>query len=237
MLLFLGRGSAFSDEQNCAFFAADGQLVLLDCPMSAFHRIRHFQKRYDGITVLVTHTHSDHCGGIPMLIHYAKHVLQIPVTVVAPTAEVADDLRYLIERLDGCSPSAYTLLTADALNADWFRRAVPVDHAAALAGRCFGYVLRISGQDVIYTGDTASLSPFLPYLHAGAYLYTETACFDSGVHLYIEDLLPELNKLTAAGVHVYLMHLDDEEALAEKIKGTGASFAPLLGGAVSPMDL
>ena len=84
MLQFLGRGSAFADEQNCAFFEADGQLILLDCPMSAFHRIRHFQKQYDGITVLVTHTHSDHCGGIPMLIHYAKHVFCIPVTVIAP---------------------------------------------------------------------------------------------------------------------------------------------------------
>ena len=229
MLQFLGRGSAFSDEQNCAFFEADGQLILLDCPMSAFHKLRRFTKPYNGITVLVTHTHSDHCGGIPMLIHFAKHVFHIPVTVIAPTHEVADDLRYLIERLDGCSPDAYTLLTADTLKADWFRGAVPVDHAAALSGRCFGYRLYVDGCDVIYTGDTASLSPFLPYLHAGVYLYTEAACFDSGVHLYIERLLPELKRLTAAGVHVYLMHLDDEDALREKIKGTGAAFAPLFG--------
>lgn len=227
MLQFLGRGSAFSDTQNCAFFEADGELVLLDCPMSAFHRIRHFQKQYTGITVLVTHTHSDHVGGIPMLIHFAKHVLHIPVTVAAPNAEVADDLRYLIERLDGCSPSAYTLLTAAQLQAEWFAAAVPVEHAAALQGRCFGYVLRIGGQDVIYTGDTASLSPFLPYLHAGAYLYTEAANFDSGVHLYIEKLLPEIRRLSADGVHVYLMHLDDEAALAERISGTGIAFAPL----------
>ncbi|MBQ6040861.1 MAG: ribonuclease Z [Oscillospiraceae bacterium] len=227
MLQFLGRGSAFADTQNCAFFEADGALILLDCPMSAFHRLRYMQKRFDRIAVLVTHTHSDHIGGIPMLIHFAKHVLHIPVTVIAPTQEVADDLRYLIERLDGCSPDAYAMLTADALRADWFVSAVPVKHAEALAGRCFGYVLRIGGRDVIYTGDTASLSPFLPYLHAGAYLYTEAAGFDSGVHLYIEDLLPEIRRLTAEGVHVYLMHLDDEAALAARIQGTGAEFAPL----------
>ena len=227
MLQFLGRGSAFSDTQNCAFFETDGTLVLLDCPMSAFHSIRHMTLQYARITVLVTHTHSDHCGGIPMLIHFAKHVLHVPVTVIAPTAEVAADLRYLIERLDGCSPSAYTLETADTLHADWFTAAVPVAHAEALSGRCFGYVLRIAGQDVIYTGDTASLLPFQPYLHAGAYLYTEAASFDSGVHLYIDDLLPEIRRLTDAGVHVYLMHLDDEDALAGKIKGSGAAFAPL----------
>ena len=229
MLQFLGRGSAFSDEQNCAFFEADGELILLDCPMSAFHKIRHIEPEVSGITVLVTHTHSDHCGGIPMLIHFAKHWLHVPVTVVAPTAEVADDLRYLIERLDGCSPEAYTLVTADVLQSDWFSAAVPVTHAEALDGRCFGYVLRISGKDVVYTGDTASLSPFLPYLHAGAFLYTETATFDSGVHLYIDDLLPELRRLTASGVHVYLMHLDDEDAVMQRIAGTGLDLAPLFG--------
>ena len=229
MLQFLGRGSAFSDEQNCAFFETDGTLVLLDCPMSAFHRLRHTEPQVRSITVLVTHTHSDHCGGIPMLIHYAKHWLHVPVTVAAPTAEVAVDLRYLIERLDGCSPDAYTLVTADALHADWFCGAVPVDHAPALQGRCFGYRLRIQGRDVIYTGDAASLAPFLPYLHAGTVLYTETATFDSGVHLFIDDLLPELKRLTASGVQVYLMHLDDEKAVSERIKGTGIALAPLFG--------
>ncbi len=226
MLRFFGRGSAFSDEQNCAFFESDGGLVLLDCPMSAFHKILHIQKRYAQFTVLVTHTHSDHTGGIPMLIHFAKY-MQIPVQVIAPTAEVADDLRYLIERLDGCSPAAYTMLTAGQFEAEWFAAVVPVSHSEALAGRCFGYVLRIGGNDVIYTGDTASLAPFLPYLHSGAYLYTEAASFDSGAHLYIEALLPEIMRLCAAGVHVYLMHLDDEAVLAEKIADTDIKFAPL----------
>ena len=227
MLQFLGRGSAFSDEQNCAFFEADGQLILLDCPMSAFHKLRHIEPQVSGITVLVTHTHSDHCGGIPMLIHYAKHWLDVPVTVAAPTAEVADDLRFLIERLDGCSAGAYTLVTADALHTDWFRGAVPVEHAEALKGRCFGYRLHIAGQDVIYTGDTASLAPFLPYLHAGSVLYTETATFNSGVHLYLDDMLSEFIRLNEAGVQVYLMHLDDEEAVMQRIKGTGIVLAPL----------
>lgn len=228
MLQFLGRGSAFSDAQNCAFFVSGGALILLDCPMSAFHRLRHMQLCVDRIAVLVTHTHSDHTGGIPMLIHYAKHVLQVSVTVIAPTPEVADDLRYLIERLDGCSPDAFAMLTADALQAEWLTAAVPVIHAEALAGRCFGYVLRIGGKDVVYTGDTASLSPFLSYLHEDAYLYTEAAGFDSGVHLYIDRVLPELKRLCAEGVHVCLMHIDDEAQMAEKIKGTAIEFAPLV---------
>ena len=71
-----------------------------------------------------------------MLIHMARYISDAPVTVVAPTAEVADDLRYLIERLDGCSPDAYTLVTTDALHAGWFRGAVPDPARRRAAEKC-----------------------------------------------------------------------------------------------------
>lgn len=230
MLQFLGRGSAFTANHNCAIFEADGGAVLLDCPMSAFQRLMPIamQKSWSQITVLVTHTHGDHAGGIPMLIHFAKYVLHIPVTVIAPSGAVADDLRLLIERLDGCAPDAYSMVTADRAP-DWLTAAVPVRHAEALAGKCFGYVLRIDGQDTVYTGDTAELEPFLPYLHSGALLCTEVSAYDTGVHLYVDAILPELRRLSAMGVQIYLMHMDDEAAIAEKTRGTGAVFAPLIG--------
>ena len=188
------------------------------------------EPRAGSITVLVTHTHSDHCGGIPMLIHYAKHWLHVPVTVAAPTAEVAADLRYLIERLDGCKPEDYVLTTAAECGAPWLNTVVPVRHSEGLSGRCFGYVLSVSGQTVVYTGDTAELEPFLPYLSEGAFLYTEAASFDSGVHLFLEKALSTLRQLCASGVRVYLMHLDDEAAIRKIIHCSGIEFAPLLTG-------
>ena len=230
MLRFLGRGSAFTAHHNCALFEINGGAVLLDCPMSAFQRLMQLApgKPWNALTVLVTHTHGDHAGGIGMLIHFAKHVLHIPVTVIAPSAEVADDLRVLLERLDGCSPDVYTLQTADTAP-DWLKAAVPVRHSEALAGRCFGYVLHIQGCDVVYTGDTAELAPFLPYLHAGAYLYTEASAYDTGVHLYIDAILPELKRLSAESVHIFLMHLDAEDVIADKIRGMNVQLAPLFG--------
>ena len=228
MLKFLGRGSAFTKSQNSACFTDGDALVLIDCAMSAFHVLLEQGIKQKQIYVLVTHTHGDHVGGIPMLIHCARYVSGAHVTVIAPSQEVAEDLDYLIRRLDGCDQSAYTIIKADVANLPWLIGTVPVRHAETLAGRCFGYRLRIGGTDVLYTGDTAELEPFLPYLHAGAYLYTEAACFDSGVHLYIDRVLPTLKRLCAEGVHVYLMHMDDEAQMAEKISGTAIEFAPLV---------
>ena len=69
MLRFLGRGSAFADEHNCAYFTAGDDLVLLDCPMSAFTKLKQKDlKAYENIYVLITHTHGDHIGGVAMLI-------------------------------------------------------------------------------------------------------------------------------------------------------------------------
>lgn len=228
MLKFLGRGSAFAKSQNSAFFIDGDALVLIDCAMSAFHVLLERGITQKQIYVLVTHTHGDHVGGIPMLIHCARYVSGAHVTVIAPSQEVADDLDYLIRRLDGCDQSAYTIITADEADVPWLIGTVPVEHVKALKGRCFGYRLRIRGTDVLYTGDTAELEPFLPFLHPGVYLYAEAACFDSGVHLHIDKLLPEFERLCAEGVHVYLMHIDDEAQMAEKIKGTAIELAPLV---------
>lgn len=229
LLQFLGRGSAFSDSQNCAFFLDHQNLVLLDCGMTAFHSLRHTPMLHQitEITVLVTHTHSDHVSGIPMLIHYAYFVLHIPVTVVVPNEAVRKEMLFLIDCMDGCAPDAYSLLTCTEFSADWLMAAIPTVHAPRLQGKCFGYHLCIDGQNVVYTGDTATLEPFLPLLREGSYLYTEAAQYQSRVHLYIKHILPLLKKLRAEGVHIYLMHLDDEFAMTQIIQNTGLLLAPL----------
>ena len=37
--------------------------------------------------------------------------------------------------------------------------------------KCYGYVLTVAGKTVVYTGDTRTLEPFLPYLHPGSFIY------------------------------------------------------------------
>lgn len=226
MLSFLGRGSAFTDKHNSAYFIDNKTLVLIDCPMSAFVDIKNScLDAIDDIVVLVTHTHSDHISGIPMLIDYCHFVDKKNVTVVAPSDEVKTDLLYYIKVIDGCDDSWYTLVNESEVSYPWLVGVIPTTHAPGLAGKCFGYELLIGGKTIIYTGDTATLKPFISRVNNGA-LYTEVSSHKSDVHIFIEDALPDLISLSKSA-EVYLMHLDDENKIFDYIKDTNINLAPL----------
>ncbi|MBE6864453.1 MAG: MBL fold metallo-hydrolase [Ruminococcus flavefaciens] len=231
LLLFLGRGSAFADEHNSAFFVEDNELVLIDCPATSYQKVKKMNwERYDNIYILITHTHGDHSGGVGTMLQYVwfASYLKKKVTIVAPSAEVRDDLLLLLMRIEGCEQEWFDIITADELNKKWFVAAVPTIHVKPLDGRCFGYHLNIHGNNVVYTGDTATLEPFKPLLKRGSFLYTEAAYYKSAVHLHLKEMLPEFIKLSDSGVHVYLMHLDVEEEIKKLIADTSLKFVQLI---------
>ncbi len=230
LLLFLGRGSAFADEHNSAFFVEDNELVLIDCPATSYQKVKKMNwEQYDNIYILVTHTHGDHSGGVGTMLQYVwfASYMKKKVTIVAPSAEVKEDLLLLLMRIEGCEQEWFNIITADELDKKWFISAVPTTHVKPLAGRCFGYYLNIHGNNVVYTGDTATLEPFKPLLKRGSFLYTEAAYYKSEVHLYLKEMLPEFMELAESGVHVYLMHLDVEDKIKELIDGTTLRFAKI----------
>ena len=67
-------------------------------------------------------------------------------------------------------------------------------------------------KNIIYTGDTNTLNPFLPYIENEKIdeLYVDVSRF-GGAHLKIDDVVEKLAKINKSGTLVDLMHLDDKE--------------------------
>ena len=209
-------------------------MVILDCSMSGFARLKNMNlENVSKIYVLVTHTHGDHISGIGLLIDYEYIVGKIPVVVVTPNEEVRNDMEYFLTRMEGISEDWYSLVSVTELEVSWLRAAIPTTHVPNLAGRCFGYALRIDGRNVVYTGDTNTLDPFLPYLDQGSILYMEVSAYKTGVHLYAEDVKETVRELETKGVTVFLMHVDDEDAVSKIMEKSGAFLAPLLPPTIS----
>ena len=204
-------------------------MILLDCSMSAFPKLKRMDMRNASkLYVLITHTHGDHISGLGTLLHYEYYVGNVPVIVVAPNEEVRDGLIFLLEKLEGVRQGTYEITTASEIKEPWLLEVVPTSHTPSLQNRCFGYVLRIDGKTVVYTGDTNTLEPFIPWLNSGTILYTEVSSFKTGVHLCAEEIKETIRDLENQGVTVFLMHMDDEERVLKTLSNTRARPAPLM---------
>lgn len=225
LLRFFGRGSAFADQHNSAFFISGRDLVMIDCPATAFQKVKNMDVLgFDNIYVLVTHTHGDHSGGIGTMLQFVWFVAQHNgmtkrLTVVAPSEKVRKDLEYVLETAEGCNKEWFRLITTDQLHEEWFAAAIPTKHTNTLKNKCFGYQLRIKGKNVVYTGDTRIFAHFESLLTEGSFLYTEASSIETKVHLHLDKYMKRFTRLADNGVNVYLMHLDNEDEIREKIKG------------------
>lgn len=217
LLKFFGRGSGFSDENTSAYFTKNNTMIIIDCPVITFQKVKHIdltniQKFY----VLITHTHGDHIGGLGLFVQYAFFTLKKPVTIVAPSKAVKDDISTLLT-IEGNKDFWYELISVeDITDMSWFGSSILTKHSPQLDGKCFGYHLIVDNINVVYTGDTSTLEPFLPYLTDNSELYVDTSVHYGMIHLKLEDALDDFITLNKNGVKVYLMHLDDVST-AQKI--------------------
>lgn len=216
-LKFLGRDSGFGNEHTSAFFYTEGKdMVVIDCPVSTFQKLRKKTLRDHQIYVFITHTHGDHIGGLGLFVQHVFFNLHQTVTIVAPSLEVASDIQTVLT-IEGNETEWYKLITVNDLPAsNRFALCIPTEHSPQLKGKCYGYVFTIYGKSVVYTGDTSTLKPFEPYFEHCDELYVDTSVHYGMIHLKLEDALEDFIRLTKNGTKVFLMHLDDVDA-AKKI--------------------
>ena len=209
MLKFLGRGSGFSKSNNSAYIEYAGSLILIDCGVTVFNEVRKNLdlSKYNSIYVIITHLHSDHAGSLGQLIMYLGYELSKKPIIVSECENIQNFLNIIgIDRnLYRFNPNAISGLSF-----------IKTHHTDLLDA--YGFVFEYEGKKIVYTGDTSTLIPFRKAIKGANELYVDVS--KKGiVHLQIDDVLLKLLQIQDKGTKVYLMHLDDEEYIAEITQG------------------
>jgi len=207
MLKFLGNNSGFGDKNNSAYIEKDDRFILIDCGFTVFNEIKNkfdFSK-YLEIDIVITHLHNDHAGSLSQVILYLWYVFNKKVTVVSKCENIKTYLD-----ITGTPSEAYDL--KDGMDNFEF---IPTVHTKLLDA--YGFRVNFGDKQIVYTGDTATLEPFLPYLNNSSEFYVDVSKFGA-VHLKIDEVKDKLLEIKNNGVYIYLMHIDDEEYI-RKIVG------------------
>lgn len=235
MLKFFGISNGMSKESsNSAFFEYRDNLIIIDCSMDTTRKLFDFDlDKYTDIFVVVTHTHSDHVGGIGMLAAYLGYNKNRKLNIVMPTSEMVDLFNDYLLNIDGADSSHYRIGVSSDFEGLPVITPIPTSHTKLLDNKCFGWTFEIGNNYIVYTGDTNTLDPFIGHIRLAklqgytVYLYTEVSSADNGAHLYIDKNLDTLKSLNKKGVKVFVMHINDIDKIKEKIYGSNIRIAPL----------
>ena len=74
--------------------------------------------------------------------------------------------------------------------------------------------MNINNKNIIYTGDTKTLEPFIPFLNDVDEFYIDVSRY-GGAHLKIDDIQEKLQNIANNNIKIFLMHLDDREYICK----------------------
>lgn len=195
---FLGSGDAFGSGgrfHTCIQVRSAGSSFLIDCGASAMVAMRRFGVDPNTIdTILLTHLHGDHFGGIPFFILDAQLVSKrsTPLTIAGPQG-VRDRITLAMEALFPGSSGvqqkfALEMVEMEPGNTSIFNgfsvTPYPVCHpsgAPALALR-----IECMGKIVTYTGDTEWTDVLIPAAGEADLLIAESYFFDKKVRFHLD---------------------------------------------------
>ena len=198
LLTFLGKDSGFGEKNNSAYIVLEDKLVLIDCGFTVFEDIKKkFDlSNYSKIEVIITHLHNDHAGSLSQLILYSWFIYNKKVTVYTKCINMK---KYL--EITGTPSESYEI--KDGSENLKFIKTEHVDYLDA-----YGFELKVNNRKIVYTGDTKTIEPFLPYIDECSELYIDVSKY-GGAHLKIDDVSDILNGISNKGIYVNLMHIDD----------------------------
>jgi len=221
-LHFIGRGAAFNTKEgnNSAYFIENDCLFLIDCGESVFADLmnNHILSSIQHIYVIISHTHSDHCGSLGSLGFYCQYVLHRKLHIVVPHHETYINSLKTLMSLFGNSDEAYTFVYEEEIDHVFSSfssiRYDLTQHDDHLI--CFSFVFETHHGAIFYSADTKTADNMIHFMNTHhdidrMYMEVTDLKIPDDVHLNIENLetvipLPMRHK-------VWLMHLRSEECV------------------------
>lgn len=242
-LRFLGARNGSSTSHTNAFFMPDSEtLVLIDLSLlnvqKAQRIIQRYRDRLTRVIICLTHTHADHVSGVSMLAYVVEHLLsEVRLEIIADSrvllaarsildaegAKEADGI--VVYRAPDIKKFAWDGQEPIPANYHWFGRAIPTEHDRNLLAAT-GFLFRVNGKAVVYSGDTNTLEPFEHQVWAIAEeetdhrktpieLYLEVQNKKWPAHLYFPEIQPRVEEMLREipQLNVIFMHYDNYRQL------------------------
>jgi ribonuclease BN (tRNA processing enzyme) len=221
-LQFVGCGDAFGSGgrlNTCFHVVGASANFLIDCGASSLVGLAKCGIARDAIdTILVTHFHGDHFGGIPYFIlasHFGKRTA--PLTIAGPPGIESWYLRALdaaFERFSeiklGFELRFVTLPERVATDLGALRvTPFPVVHGNS-GGPFYGYRVAVEDRLIAFSGDTEWTDTLVDIARDADLFVTECYAYDKPIryHLNYRTLADNLPRLTAK--KLILTHMSDE---------------------------
>lgn len=222
-ITFVGSGDAFGSGgrfNTCFHVAGQTTQFLIDCGASSLIALKRTSIVRNSIrTILVTHFHGDHFGGIPYFILDAQFFSKRtePLTIVGPVG-LRDWFERVMETAFPGSARAKRKFDIDFVEIETRKpneiNGIHVDAAKVRHGPVEGpflaYRLTLDGRTIAYTGDTEWVDELIEIGRDADLLIAEAYFYDKQVPLHL-DLATLRRKLPLiAPKRVVLTHMNDD---------------------------
>jgi len=209
-LLFLGTASGLpvaNKFSSAIYLSANGKSFLLDCGEGVSNSLLKHKLPYQEIeAIFITHTHPDHCAGLPLLLqlmHVNKR--EKPLTIFLPEEALDPFARYLwacylfpefttfpykLRKLDEDTNYSSGNLFIDAhpnFHLENYRRLVSENSYPNLM-LCFSLVIQAGEKKIVYSSDLGAIADLENIAHDADLLIVE------GLHLKAEELFAKIGE-------------------------------------------
>lgn len=221
-LHFIGRGSAFhvKEKNTSAYFIEKDSLFLIDCGETVFSTLmeKDILSQVKNIYVLISHTHSDHCGSLGSLGFYCQYVLGTKLKIIVPHhQDYIQSLKTLMS-LYGNTSEAYEFIYEESVD-HMFDQFLNVRYDLTVHDDgliCFSFIFETLKGAIFYSADTRVVDNVVAFMNRyqtidRIYIEATDVKIVGDVHLYMYELKKVIPDEMCS--KIYMMHLRSDSCM------------------------